>query len=198
MDYFSTWLVTVIVLFMFSAPPVKKETVILLPDSEGKSSGIVIKTQGQETMVTEPYQGVELTAGKAKSKQFSADSVQQLFPDVMQSLPEKPRSFTLHFEVSGTKLTAESSAMLDDIRQEIAKRAVPEITVIGHTDRVGADEINLRLSLSRAEAVRDILVGSGVSAEIIQVVGRGELEPVVVTPDNVAEPLNRRVEIYVR
>ncbi len=204
MDGFSIWLVTVIFLSWLTIkpasppPPPLKETAILLPDAEGKSSGIVIKTSGQEATVTEPFQGIELTGGKVVNKTFSADQIRQLYPDVMQALPVKPRSFTLRFEENGTKLTVESAAMIGDIQQEITKRAAPEITVIGHTDRAGSDEANLRLSLNRAEAVRDILVAGGVSAQIIQVVGRGELEPAVVTEDGVVEPLNRRVEITVR
>lgn len=198
MDGFSIWLVTVFASYLFLAPHGINETVILLPDSEGRSSGVVIKTDGQEAMITTPYQGVAISAGKIESKQFSAETVQRLFPDVMQALPEKPRSFTLRFEENSANLTVESAAMIDGIRQEIAARAVPEIAVIGHTDRVGSDEDNLRLSMQRAEKMRDILVEGGVSPQIIEVTGRGELEPLVVTPDNVAEPLNRRVEINVR
>jgi outer membrane protein OmpA-like peptidoglycan-associated protein len=182
-------------------PPTKptlKEIFILLPDAEGKKSGIVIKTSDQEVAVTEPLHGVELTGGSIVNKTLTTEEVQQQFPDVMQALPEKPRSFILRFDKKAAKLTAESLAVIREIQQEIAKRAEPEITVIGHTDREGTDENNLRLSLNRAEAVRDILVAGGVPAQIIQAVGRGELEPLVATEDGVAEPLNRRVEVTVR
>jgi outer membrane protein OmpA-like peptidoglycan-associated protein len=207
MEGFSIWIAIVVFLSWLggkpAAPPVPalpvlKETAILLPDAEGKSTGIVIRTGAQEIAVTEPFQGVELSGGKAANKTYSADEIQRLYPDVIQALPEKPRTFILRFEENGTKLTAESAAIVGDIQNEILKRAAPEITVIGHTDRAGTEEANLRLSQARAEAVRDILVSGGVSTRIIQVVGRGELEPAVMTDDGVAEPLNRRVEISVR
>ena len=70
--------------------------------------------------------------------------------------------------------------------------------VIGHTDRVGAVPYHDTLSLRRAERVRDELVKVGIAAERIRVAGRGEREPLVATPDEVAEPRNRRVEITVR
>ena len=57
---------------------------------------------------------------------------------------------------------------------------------------------NLRLSLRRAAAVRELLVGAGVAREAISVVGRGEHEPAAITDDEVAEALNRRVEIKLR
>lgn len=217
MDALSAWLAVVIVsLFLANQPklvlaplpppvvtaplppPAPKELAILLPDAEGKSSGIVVTAMGQETTVTEPYQGVELTDGKVATRQYTAAEVGQLFPDVMQALPNKPLSYTLRFEKNGTTLTAASLVVIEEIVQEIAKRAVPEITVVGHTDRVGSDETNLRLSLNRANGVRNILVAHGVAEEIIQTIGRGELELEVETADNEAEPRNRRVEISVR
>jgi outer membrane protein OmpA-like peptidoglycan-associated protein len=202
MEAFFAWLAASLTLFLLTdrpetAPP-PRETVILLPDDAGGSPGIVVKSMGQEIAITEPYHGVESVGGRIATKQFTADEIRRRFPDVMQVLPAKPRSFTLRFESSDATLTADSAAMLEAIPREIARRAAPEITVVGHTDRVGSEEDNLRLSLSRAQAVRDILVNEGVAAEIIQVVGRGELEPEVETPDGVAEPRNRRVVITVR
>ena len=85
-----------------------------------------------------------------------------------------------------------------DLRAEIARRPVPELVVIGHTDRVGRAEANDELSLRRAEAVRAMLVRAGIPAAQIETAGRGEREPLLPTADEVAEPLNRRVEINVR
>jgi outer membrane protein OmpA-like peptidoglycan-associated protein len=179
-------------------PSPLKETVVLLPEADGKTSGIVIKAGDQEATVTEPFHGVELTSGKIADKTLSAAEVQQLYPDVMQALPEKPRSFILRFEKNGTKLTADSLAIMENIQQEIARRAAPEITVIGHADRVGSNEVNLRLSEERAAYVRATMVSGGIPAEIIQIIWRGELEPEVMTEDGIAEPRNRRAEITVR
>lgn len=203
MDGFTAWVIFVFVAYQLAdkpaaPPPQAKETIVLLPDAEGKSTGIVVRSKGQETAVTEPYQGVELSGGKIESKSYSAAQIQSMFPEVMQALPDKPRSFTLRFEQNGTRLTPESAAMVEEVKQEIIKRAAPEVTVIGHTDREGTDAANLRLSRERAEAVRDILVAGGITAAIIEVIGRGELEPEVATDDGVAEPRNRRVEISVR
>ena len=59
------------------------------------------------------------------------------------------------------------------IKAELSKRPAPEITVIGHTDRVGKLEGNDELSKRRAEAVRDILSGDGIKAASMEVAGRG-------------------------
>ncbi len=68
----------------------------------------------------------------------------------------------------------------------------------GHTDRVGGEADNDRLSLQRAEAVRAMLIQRGIQASFLRAVGRGEREPLIPTPDEQPEPRNRRVEVIVR
>jgi outer membrane protein OmpA-like peptidoglycan-associated protein len=87
---------------------------------------------------------------------------------------------------------------LAELFAEVAKRAAVEVQVTGHTDRVGTDTDNDRLSLERAEAVRAMLIQRGIQATFIRAVGRGEREPLVPTPDEQSEPRNRRVEVIVR
>ena len=81
---------------------------------------------------------------------------------------------------------------------EIARRPVPDVLVVGHTDLVGSDPFNDALGQQRADAVRAALIRLGVAAADIQAISRGKRAPVVPTADGVAEPRNRRVEIIVR
>jgi outer membrane protein OmpA-like peptidoglycan-associated protein len=81
---------------------------------------------------------------------------------------------------------------------DVAKRPVPDIVVIGHTDAVGSDDYNDQLALKRAQAVRTMLSTRGLPEQDIVAIGRGKRELLVPTPDGVAEPRNRRVEIVVR
>ncbi len=81
---------------------------------------------------------------------------------------------------------------------EIAKRPVPDVLVVGHTDTVGTNQVNDPLSQQRAEVIRAGLIRSGIAPENITAVGRGKRELLVPTADGVAEPRNRRVEIVVR
>ena len=71
------------------------------------------------------------------------------------------------------------------------------LVATGHADRSGPENYNMALSLRRANAVKDALVRDGVPAGAIQVIGKGETQPLVPTPDGVREPQNRRVEIVV-
>lgn len=82
--------------------------------------------------------------------------------------------------------------------EDIKRRPVYQVEVIGYTDTTGTQELNQRLSLQRAQAVRDLLAKDGVAAASISAAGRGKLDPEVPTADQVNEPRNRRVVITVR
>ncbi len=71
------------------------------------------------------------------------------------------------------------------------------IAITGHTDAVGPQEYNERLSLQRAKAVADRLVSLGVDRDRIETRAFGETELAVPTADGTSEPINRRVEITV-
>ena len=87
---------------------------------------------------------------------------------------------------------------LFEVSKEIADRPASEVMVIGHTDRVGNAELNDKLSLTRAQLIRNLLIESGVAEDKLEAIGRGERDPLVPTADDVDEPKNRRVEINVR
>jgi outer membrane protein OmpA-like peptidoglycan-associated protein len=117
---------------------------------------------------------------------------------VLGAQPARPFTYTLFFVTGSTELTAQSKASLTEVRGKIKGFPAAQVSVIGHTDRVGSVEANDALSLKRAAAIRDMLIQIGIPREAIEVVGRGERELVVQTADGVAEERNRRVEIKLR
>ena len=87
--------------------------------------------------------------------------------------------------------------VLDHFATTLANNPVTTVRIVGHTDSTGSDAVNGPLSVNRADATRDYLVGRGVAAKRISIDGRGSHEPVAdnATPNGRAE--NRRVEIFV-
>jgi len=176
-----------------------REHVVLVPGADGKTGAVVIKSAGGEMVLDRPYAGAGISAGGAIApSQADAEKVRERFGAALEAQPPRPVSFLVYFVTNSDELTPESRQSFDQIKAELAKRPVPDVIVIGHTDRVGAVEYNDKLSLVRARAVRDALVAAGIPAGHIQEAGRGEREPLVPTADEVAEPRNRRVEINVR
>ena len=86
--------------------------------------------------------------------------------------------------------------ILDQFASGLGGQANTEVRIIGHTDNTGSDALNDRLSLERAESVRNYLVERGVRADSIQVAGRGEREPVADNSTEAGRAKNRRVEIF--
>jgi len=117
---------------------------------------------------------------------------------LLSALPPPAKTFTLYFEQGTTTLVPDSVNSLALLREEIAVRSGPEVEVTGHTDTVGSEADNDRLSVGRAQEVMNWLAGEGFDRSMMSAVGRGERELKVATADNVGNASNRRVEVTVR
>ncbi len=180
------------------APPPVTDRVILLPQADGSPSALLLAAGSQTLLLAQPYAGAELQGGVLRAVTTDAASVQKSYGALLAQQPARPRSFVLPFEPNTHRLGAAAEPVLAELRAALASLPAAEVIVTGHTDRVGSVEANDRLSLARAEAVRELLVGAGVARAVITVAGRGERAPLVATADEVAEPRNRRVEIKIR
>lgn len=176
------------------------DRVVLLPGPDGTVGAVTVRSTSGEKLLNTAYAGAEVVKdGAIVVRQETAAAVQSRYGALLGAQPPRPQSFTVHFlSGSATELTAESKPAIEEIKAALILRPAPEITVIGHTDRVGKVDANDALARKRAEVVRDILLASGVRALSLDVAGRGEREPVVPTADEVPEARNRRVEISVR
>jgi outer membrane protein OmpA-like peptidoglycan-associated protein len=173
-------------------------TVVLLPEKDGRDTAVVAKQKDGQVVLTEPYAAANLTTAGPQAYKSNPQEVQALFGPALAAQPSRPIRFTLQFIESKDELTEESRQAVDAVFAEIAKRPVPDVLVVGHTDSVGSDQYNDALSRQRAEVIRTGLINNGIAPENILAVGRGKRELLVPTADGVAEPRNRRVEIIVR
>ncbi len=148
----------------------------------------------------EARQATRVVAGAAPAAPTLLDpaAVQQLFGDALAVLPQPAERIVMRFQLDSDALAAESRALLPSILRLARERPAPEVTVVGHTDTTGSSEANLTLGMRRADAVRRLLVEAGLDAAAIETRSHGEADPAVATPDNTAEPANRRVEITLR
>jgi outer membrane protein OmpA-like peptidoglycan-associated protein len=86
---------------------------------------------------------------------------------------------------------------LDKVAKVIAENPNSRVMVVGHTDSTGNADANQRLSVARANSVRDFLVTSGVSSSRITTYGRGSTQPVASNDTETGRAQNRRVEVFV-
>lgn len=185
-----------------TAAPLIRDIVALLADPETGKVGrtIVSVPVGGPVELHDKRTGIRVVVGYRPSVVFrlSEDQVQQLFGEALAARPPAPRHFLLYFADGSTRLTRESDRRLIEILAFVKSRSVPDVTVVGHTDTTGDAQANIELGLVEATLIRDRLVAAGLDIGIVSVASHGEADLLVPTPDNTANPKNRRVDVTVR
>ena len=101
------------------------------------------------------------------------------------------------FDFDKAVLKAEGKAKLDDLVGKVKAINLEVIIAVGHTDAVGDDAYNQKLSVKRAEAVKAYLVTKGIEKNRVYTEGKGEKQPVADNKTKEGQAKNRRVEIEV-
>jgi OOP family OmpA-OmpF porin len=101
------------------------------------------------------------------------------------------------FDFDKAVLKPEGKAKLDDLVGKIQGINLEVIIAVGHTDSVGSDAYNQKLSVRRAESVKAYLVSKGIEKNRVYTEGKGEKQPVADNKTKEGRAKNRRVEIEV-
>jgi len=106
---------------------------------------------------------------------------------------------TLHFnfEFNSTSLDEETTDYLDELAKALIDNPELKIKLVGHTDNVGSEKFNQRLSINRAQTLKDYLVEKGVDTERIAADGKGMKEPLNKNETEEDKAKNRRVELTI-
>jgi OOP family OmpA-OmpF porin len=101
------------------------------------------------------------------------------------------------FDFDKAVLKPEGKAKLDDLVGKVKGISLEVIIAVGHTDAVGTDGYNQKLSVARSEAVKSYLVSKGIEKNRVYTEGKGEKQPVADNKTSEGRAKNRRVEIEV-
>jgi OOP family OmpA-OmpF porin len=101
------------------------------------------------------------------------------------------------FDFNKSVVKPAGKAKLDDLVSKVKGINLEVIIAVGHTDSVGSDAYNQKLSVRRAEAVKAYLVSKGIEKNRIYTEGKGEKQPVATNKTAEGRAKNRRVEIEV-
>ncbi|MBU1358769.1 MAG: OmpA family protein [Gammaproteobacteria bacterium] len=175
--------------------------VILLPQADGRPSAVVVRTDDGEETLSVPFQ-----RATASVRARGAPTVDKADPEQVRAgnrflfdlLPPAPQEFVVYFDRGGLALTPASRKAMNEAIAAARLRNGGEIVLTGHTDTVGSASRNDELSRQRALQVRQLVLDQVFPLSRIEVVGRGERDLAVKTPDEVDESRNRRVTIEVR
>ena len=124
-------------------------------------------------------------------------------PAVVPAAPPAPVSEKVtfaadaFFDFAKSNLKPEATAKLTDLVDKTKGVNLEVIIAVGHTDSVGNDALNNKLSVSRADAVKNFLVGKGVEKNRVYTEGKGSKSPVADNKTSEGRAKNRRVEVEV-
>lgn len=171
---------------------------MVLPNADGSSGAITVDDGTNKVLLNKPYAAGEVRKAGVTGVPIDSGEVNQVFASALNAQPRPPQHFMLYFIFDKDQLTPESAPQYQKVFEDIKVRPVYEVEVIGYTDTMGKQQYNQELSLNRASAIRQRLIHDGLDPKSISIAGRGPLDPLVPTGDQVAEPRNRRVVITVR
>jgi outer membrane protein OmpA-like peptidoglycan-associated protein len=130
-----------------------------------------------------------LDPGKFYSKSFMIDIKFQ-----------PPNTFVLedcNFNTGKATLMPESYAVIDELVKYLQRKSDEKVEIGGHTDNVGRPEANMKLSLERANSVRDYVISRGIDPERLTAKGYGSTKPVADNKTEEGRATNRRTEVKI-
>jgi outer membrane protein OmpA-like peptidoglycan-associated protein len=165
-----------------------------LPDDVTEEKQVLIGESPKEPVVN-TNQEEEPRKEEVKRKPDDND-------DEYHAVKEKIQLPVSGYSPSETRLSKAKKKDLDDkvnLFLDLQKKR-PELQIVceGHTDDTGSDDLNIRIGMQRAEAVRTYLIEKGVSAEQITIVSKGKTEPVSTNGSGDDRKKNRRVKLLIQ
>jgi outer membrane protein OmpA-like peptidoglycan-associated protein len=141
---------------------------------------------------------IERSAGNADASQQRADSLEAELADLRAKRTERGVVLTLGdvlFDTGQTVIRAGAYGTLDRLASTLKDRPARSVIIEGHTDDVGSQSSNVRLSEQRAQSVQTALLQRGVATSQVSAVGRGESAPIAGNDTASGRQQNRRVEL---
>lgn len=174
--------------------------IVLLEDPDGNVGKVIVDDNRGETVIAEAGKAVDMGYFLTDGREFKVkeEAVKEDFGNAIESRPPLPVKYILLFKSGSAKIAEESQEEADRMMADIGSRPAPDITISGHTDTVGRDKFNEKLSRERAEFIAEMIRSQGTEVRAVDVDYYGEKKLYIVTQDNKPEIRNRRVEVTVR
>ena len=151
----------------------------------GLAGGAVGRYMDDQKRDLEKNLAAEIKSGQAR--------VEKLQNDVVRITMTSQTAF----DTNSANIKPGFHTTMDKIADVVVRYGKTSLTVVGHTDNVGSDDYNQKLSERRAHAVAQFLSGRRVDPIRLAVSGKGEMSPIASNSTESGRQANRRVEIYV-
>jgi outer membrane protein OmpA-like peptidoglycan-associated protein len=188
--------------------PTKGEQIFFKSESTQKTVGDLSDVMGKFSLqlpVGDKY--IITVKSLTDTAKYGAISIPALPPDEFYTEPfkvnvkfEAARTYTLdnvHFDFGKATLRPESFAELEELVHYLKNKDQIKVEIGGHTDNVGKEADNLKLSQQRADAIRNYILKKGIQPARVIAKGYGAAEPVADNDNEEGRQLNRRTEVRV-
>jgi len=159
----------------------------------------VEETIEEEPVVEEPVEPL-ITTDKRYKREGTESNIEDLSIDAQElqiKINEFVKSNPIIFKRASYRITKKSNKTINQIVKDLEEFPNIKIEVAGHTDAIGAANINQQISLARAKSVRKKLIALGISKDRIIARGYGEDIPLVKNSPKGYSKINRRVEFNI-
>ncbi|MCB5269553.1 MAG: OmpA family protein [Candidatus Cloacimonadaceae bacterium] len=147
-----------------------------------------------------PFIGLGYTFGGKEAKMTAKKVSSEMTSRLLRNRISMEQNFTLsgvQFEIGSAKLTAEAQNTLDEVAKAMENSPSTRVEIHGHTDNTGSLELNNRLSLQRADSVKEYLVSKGVAEYRMSTKGFGPAKPIATNDTEAGRAENRRIEFVI-
>jgi len=142
---------------------------------------VVDKSFLQSVVVNHP----ELMTGVALKEKYAGEITKEV----------SSKSYQINFETGSAVIKSDSYAQLDEILKSAVVAEALKVGVFGHTDNVGSEAANQKLSEDRANSVKNYLISKGLSTDRVEAKGYGSTKPIADNKTDAGKAQNRRVQI---
>ncbi len=174
-------------------------TVLANPD--GTPSTISIASESGRVELSQPSEATILGNAAAPPRppvRMDPATMEEVFGAALSAEVPPPVRFFLYYESGSVLAMPEFDGLIGDILATIRQRPGSHISIIGHADQRGSDQVNTALALRRAQLVRQRLIREGIAPDRIEAISYGTRTPEVDAPPGTDEPRNRRVVVTVQ
>jgi outer membrane protein OmpA-like peptidoglycan-associated protein len=180
-----------------------RSMIVLLPDSDGQVGSVYVKTGQGAVTLKQPFNAVTAAGREAPTapETVQEPAIASQFEKALAVEPAQQfrlKKWILYCRNNLTELTPASQEHWPEVVRQLIAEPPLELYAIGHTDSVGTESYNQQLSRDRALTIEQALAAAGINPKIIRVAFLGQSSPMVMTPDKVPEPRNRRVELVAK
>jgi len=172
----------------------KLKTIVMLLKGKKENSSIIVNTKGGSVIIDKVNQFVSIGSSSlppTKPMDIGKDSSFISIP----SVDEEELRYVFYFK--DNDIVEESSQRIEEMLKELNNRKNAYIKIIGHTDTVGTFKQNSIIAKVRAENIAKVIIDSNIKYMKMDIESYSETNLAVPTKDNVYEPLNRRVEVFI-